>query len=76
MSAALHPESIDMHGSSDGVAKADGHLSYLPFGLFGATMGLTGLSAAWGFAHSRYGVSLWIARVIGLSRWAPLPSCL
>jgi tellurite resistance protein len=43
-----------------------GPLSYLPVGLFGAVMGLTGLSAAWRLAHARYGISLWIAEVFSV----------
>ena len=34
---------------------------YLPVGLFGAVMGLTGLSVAWRLAHERYGVPIWAA---------------
>jgi len=36
-------------------------LNYLPVGLFGSTMGLTGLSVAWRLAHLRYGAPEWIA---------------
>ncbi len=39
-------------------------LDYLPVGLFGSVMGLTGLSVAWRLAHLRYGVSEWIALAI------------
>jgi tellurite resistance protein len=42
-------------------------LDYLPVGLFGSVMGVTGLSVAWRLAHARYGapegVSLAIAAV-------------
>jgi tellurite resistance protein len=41
-------------------------LSYLPVALFGAVMGLTGLSVAWRFAHAQFGAPLWIAHAIGL----------
>lgn len=34
---------------------------YLPVGLFGSVMGLTGLSVAWRLAHARYGVPNWAA---------------
>ncbi len=34
---------------------------YLPVGLFGSVMGLTGLSVAWRLAHARYGVPIWAA---------------
>ncbi len=36
-------------------------LEYLPVGLFGAVMGLTGLSVAWRLAAARYGLPEWIA---------------
>jgi tellurite resistance protein len=36
-------------------------LEYLPVGLFGSVMGLTGLSVAWRLAHARYGAPEWIA---------------
>jgi tellurite resistance protein len=38
----------------------------MPVGLFGAVMGLTGLSAAWRMASMRYGVTAWIANIIGI----------
>lgn len=38
---------------------------YLPVGLFGSVMGLTGLSVAWRLAHARYGSPAWVADVIG-----------
>jgi tellurite resistance protein len=41
-------------------------LEYLPVGLFGSVMGLTGLSVAWRFAHTRYGLSARIADSIGV----------
>jgi tellurite resistance protein len=41
-------------------------LDYLPVGLFGSVMGLTGLSVAWRLAHTRYGVPAGIADAIGL----------
>ena len=37
------------------------HFDYLPVGLFGSVMGLTGLSVAWRLAHARYGAPLWAA---------------
>jgi tellurite resistance protein len=40
-------------------------LEYLPVGLFGSVMGLTGLSVAWRLAHARYGVPTGIADAIG-----------
>lgn len=38
---------------------------YLPVGLFGAVMGLTGLSAAWHLAQEHYGAPAWISAIIG-----------
>jgi tellurite resistance protein len=40
-------------------------LSYLPVGMFGAVMGLTGLSVAWRAAHQHFGAPEWIAQGIG-----------
>jgi tellurite resistance protein len=41
-------------------------MEYLPVGVFGAVMGLTGLSVAWHLAHDQYGVPLWISVAIGI----------
>ena len=38
---------------------------YLPVGLFGSVMGLTGLSVAWRLANAHFGTPLWIATAIG-----------
>jgi tellurite resistance protein len=40
-------------------------LEYLPISLFGAVMGLTGLSIAWRMANTLYGAPWWIANTIG-----------
>ncbi|WP_371875538.1 SLAC1 anion channel family protein [Duganella aceris] len=40
-------------------------LSYLPVGMFGGVMGLTGLSVAWRLAHQHFGAPLWISQAIG-----------
>jgi tellurite resistance protein len=40
-------------------------LEYLPVGLFGSVMGLTGLCVAWRLTHVRYGTPSWIADTIG-----------
>jgi tellurite resistance protein len=40
-------------------------LDYLPVGLFGSVMGLTGLSVAWQLAQVRYGAPGWVALAIG-----------
>jgi tellurite resistance protein len=42
------------------------HFEYLPVALFGAVMGLTGLSVAWGIAQRRYGLGEWISDVVGV----------
>jgi tellurite resistance protein len=39
-------------------------LEYLPIGLFGSTMGLTGLSVAWTLAHTLFGAPLWVSETI------------
>lgn len=52
MSATI-PSSTQMPATSQ--------FDYLPVGLFGSVMGLTGLSVAWRLAHARYGVPLWAA---------------
>ncbi|UDL94312.1 SLAC1 anion channel family protein [Lichenihabitans sp. PAMC28606] len=39
-------------------------LDYLPVGLFGSVMGLTGLSIAWRLAHTHFGAPEWIALTI------------
>ena len=44
-----------------GHAPARWQFDYLPVGLFGSVMGLTGLSVAWRLAHARYGVPIWAA---------------
>ena len=40
---------------------------YLPVGLFGSVMGLTGLSVAWRLAHTRYGAPAWAADGIAVA---------
>ena len=46
-------------------AKTVRALDFMPVGLFGSVMGLTGLSVAWRLAHARYGVPEAIASGIG-----------
>ena len=41
-------------------------LAYLPVGVFGAVMGLTGLSLAWRLAHQAFGAPAVVAQVIGI----------
>ena len=48
-------------------APARPRFDYLPVGLFGSVMGLTGLSVAWRLAHARYGAPEWIANGIGIA---------
>ena len=40
-------------------------VDYLPVGLFGSVMGLTGLSVAWRLAHAQFGAPEWISQAIG-----------
>lgn len=40
-------------------------LAYLPVGMFGSVMGLTGLSIAWHLAHQHFGLPAWIGQAIG-----------
>jgi tellurite resistance protein len=42
-------------------------LDYLPIGLFGAVMGLTGLSIAWHLARLRFGAPGWIAESLAVA---------
>ena len=42
-------------------------LDYLPVGLFGSVMGLTGLSVAWRLAHARYGAPDWAANTVAIA---------
>jgi len=48
------------------VSASSKRLDYLPIGLFGSTMGLTGLSVAWNLAHALFGLPLWVSEVIGV----------
>jgi tellurite resistance protein len=41
-------------------------LDYLPVGLFGMVLGLTGLSVAWRQAAAQFGAPMWIAAAIGV----------
>ena len=41
-------------------------LDYLPIGLFGSVIGLTGLSVAWRLAQAQYGLPAWVAPTIGV----------
>jgi tellurite resistance protein len=47
------------------VPAASTTLSWLPVGLFGAVMGLTGLSLAWRLAHDAFGAPAIVAQAIG-----------
>jgi tellurite resistance protein len=42
------------------------YLDYLPVGLFGSVMGLTGLSVAWQLAHAYYGAPLWVSQCVAV----------
>ena len=39
------------------------HLDYIPVGLFGSVMGLTGLSVAWKLAEAHYGIPTWPSQI-------------
>jgi tellurite resistance protein len=54
-----------MTTSTSAISAADRPLHYLPVGLFGSVMGLTGLSAAWRLAHVHAGAPEWISQAIG-----------
>jgi tellurite resistance protein len=41
------------------------NLAFLPVGLFGAAMGLSGLCIAWRLAHGLFGAPAWIGEAIG-----------
>jgi tellurite resistance protein len=55
-----------MSAAAEAASSPPGLLAYLPVWLFGAVMGLTGLSAAWHLASLRYGFTPWIANIIGI----------
>ena len=47
--------------------KGRSYLDYLPVGLFGSVMGLTGLSVAWHSAEEWLGMPPWISSFIGIA---------
>lgn len=55
---------------SPAAAPAATTLAYLPVGMFGAVMGLTGLSIAWRQAHAVFGAPEWIGQAIGIAALA------
>jgi tellurite resistance protein len=75
----FHTERMTIQFSSEEAALADhvvpkaaGETSpprrgpeYLPVGLFGSVMGLTGLSVAWRLTHVRFATATWISDAIG-----------
>ncbi len=56
-----------MSGISVATAPARQRFDYLPVGLFGSVMGLTGLSVAWRLAQARYDAPEWAADAIGIA---------
>jgi tellurite resistance protein len=56
---------IDTEAHVQAAPKRAPKLAYLPVGLFGSVMGLTGLSIAWHLAALRYGAPVWIGGIIG-----------
>jgi tellurite resistance protein len=61
MSAGAISDSIAL------VAPGRPMLDYLPIGLFGSVMGLTGLSVAWRLAQTQYGTPGWVPQVIAVT---------
>ena len=55
----------DLHAPTAG-EPPNGVLAYLPIGLFGSVMGITGLSVAWSLAHQRFSVPSVIGDSIGV----------
>lgn len=62
--AVLQPDNAEERAAAPARYKLS--IDYLPVGLFGAVMGLTGLSVAWRLAHGVFGTPLWIATAIGV----------
>ena len=56
-----------MSGISVATAPDRQRFDYLPVGLFGSVMGLTGLSVAWRLAQARYGAPEWAADATGIT---------
>ncbi len=56
---------LRLNRANGAAGRMAGKLEYLPVSLFGAVMGLTGLSVAWRLAHARYGIPDAIADAIG-----------
>src|ERR1700722_8721312 len=61
----LETSALAAHKKPEADTRSWRMLEYLPVGLFGSVMGLTGLSVAWRLAHARYGVPTGIADAIG-----------
>jgi len=55
-----------MIGTADELTVIPRKFDYLPVGMFGSVMGLTGLSGAWRLAHARFGVTQSIGDAIGV----------
>ncbi len=53
-------------------APARSQFDYLPVGLFGSVMGLTGLSVAWRLAQLRYGGPDWLALISPAIGWVAI----
>ncbi len=56
-----------LDNAAPATAPASTTLAWLPVGMFGAVMGLSGLSIAWGLAHQLFGAPAWIGRGIGIA---------
>lgn len=64
--ASLAPQAPVAAPSPSTPVAAKGRLHYLPVSLFGAVMGLTGLSVAWRLATQRFAAPAWIADAIAV----------
>jgi tellurite resistance protein len=64
---AKHKQIVDfvMTNNDSNINKTGGYLDYLPVGLFGSVMGLTGLAIAWRAAHAGFDAPLWAGQVVG-----------
>ena len=59
------PKTMPSAHQANAGTRAARALDYLPVGLFGSVMGLSGLSVAWRLAHTRFGAPEWMADGVG-----------
>jgi tellurite resistance protein len=65
MSTAPTDSTVSPSASLESALQPAKPLVYLPIGMFGAVMSLTGLSVAWRMAHSHFDAPTWISSTIG-----------